>query len=112
LKKIKLSYKIYRTNDLINMKYKSLIFNNTQYTTQPQIEKILHDLRFFWLIDSEMENAEIEIKNNTLIWYNGVFLSGQWYFGIFKDGKFYGNFINGILEGGQFKGTGNPTLPK
>lgn len=89
------------------MKYKSLVFNNTKYTSHNQIEKILRDLKFFWLIDSEIENAEIEIKNNTLIWYNGDFLSGQWLFGIFKNGNFFGNFINGIWEGGQFRGTGN-----
>lgn len=94
------------------MKYKSLIFNDTKYTIRNQIEKILRDLKFFWLIDAEMENAEIEIRNNTLIWYNGIFLSGQWHFGIFKDGKFYGNFINGIWEGGQFKGTGDITFSK
>jgi hypothetical protein len=88
------------------MKYRSLIFNNTKYTTQHQIEKILRDLKFFWLIDAEIEDAEIEIKNNTLIWHNGIFLSGQWIFGIFRNGNFYGNFINGIWEDGQFNGTG------
>ena len=46
----------------------------------------------------------LEIKNNTLIWKNGSFYTGDWYYGIFKDGSFYGNWENGIWENGNFGG--------
>ena len=94
------------------MKYKSLTIDNQVITSYPKIERKLLDLNFYWLIDSELENAEIEIKNKTLIWYNGQYITGNWPFGIFKNGDFYGNFINGIWEGGNFQGTGNPPLLK
>ena len=81
----------------------------TDYEVAENVElnlQIINQFTDSLLSDLIIEDAEIEIKNNTLIWYNGIFLSGQWIFGIFKNGKFYGNFINGIWEGGQFNGTG------
>ena len=62
------------------------------------------DKKFYWLIDSEIENATIEIKNDTIIWHNGCFYSGYWHYGIFKEGVFYGVWENGIWENGKFEG--------
>lgn len=81
-----------------------LIFNNKTLTNKSEILKILKDNKLYWLIDSEVEEANIEIKNNTLIWHSGIYKYGKWHFGIFKNGTFYGIWENGIWESGTFKG--------
>ena len=86
------------------MKFVQLKYKDKTYKSQKEIDEILKDLKFYWLIDSELENADIEIEKNTLIWNNGDFFSGNWEYGIFKDGKFYGNWKNGIWENGNFAG--------
>lgn len=86
------------------MKIKELKYKDNIYTNERVINNILKTENFYWLIDSELENAVIEIKNNTLIWYNGSYISGNWHYGIFKDGSFYGIWENGIWEGGNFSG--------
>lgn len=87
------------------MKYKSLIYNGQKYTNQSNIDKILSNNNLHWLIDAEIEDAEIEVKNNTLIWYDGTWYFGYWYFGIWKDGIWKdGTFENGIFEKGTFEG--------
>jgi hypothetical protein len=86
------------------MRFKELVYNNNTIINQHKIEQVLENENFHWLIDSEIEDAQIEIKNNTLIWHNGNYYSGNWYYGIFKDGAFYGTFENGIIEGGIFQG--------
>jgi hypothetical protein len=86
------------------MRYVELIKDGKKYKNRYEITKILNDNKFYWLIDSEIENAILEIKNNTLIWHNGIFYSGDWYYGIFKNGEFYGTWENGIWENGKFDG--------
>jgi hypothetical protein len=86
------------------MKFKELIYNNTSLKEEHKIIKILHKEGFHWLIDSETENASIEIVNNTIIWNSGDFYSGHWHYGIWKDGNFYGIWENGIFENGKFDG--------
>jgi hypothetical protein len=86
------------------MRFKELIYGDKQIDNPREIEKILERNNFDWLIDSEIENAKIEIKNNTLIWNGGDYYSGFWYYGIFKNGNFYGTFENGIFENGNFYG--------
>lgn len=81
-----------------------LKYQGRTYTTANQITKLLNQLQFFWLIDSEVDKAIIEIKNDTLIWYEGIFMSGNWHYGIFKNGGFYGIWENGIWENGYFDG--------
>jgi hypothetical protein len=85
------------------MRFLELVYNGRKITNNLLINDILEKENLNWLIDSEIENAEIEIKNHTLIWKNGYFF-GNWHYGIFKDGQFYGTFENGILEGGKFNG--------
>ena len=84
---------------------KELTYDDTTHTNQNKIISLLNEHNLTWLIDSEVNNAIIEIKNDTLIWYDGEFLFGDWYYGIFKKGTFYGNWKNGIFEGGVFKGS-------
>jgi hypothetical protein len=86
------------------MRFKELIEGDKRITNQKQIIDILEKEGFHWVVDSEIENAQIEIKKNTLIWHSGDFFSGNWHYGIFKSGNFYGIFENGIFEGGNFKG--------
>jgi len=86
------------------MRYKELKYRDKAHTNQSEINDILTNQKFYWLIDSEIENAQIEIKNQTIIWNGGNFYSGDWHYGIFRDGKFYGNWENGIWEGGDFRG--------
>ena len=85
------------------MRFSELIYNDDKIYSNYKINQILEKEKLQWLIDSEIEEAKIEIKNKTLIWHNGYFF-GDWHYGIFKGGEFHGNFENGILEGGNFYG--------
>jgi hypothetical protein len=86
------------------MRYYELKYRDKVYTNPKDIHDILFNGKFYWLIDSEIENAQLEIKNNTIIWHKGSFYSGNWHYGIFKDGDFFGNWENGIWESGNFGG--------
>lgn len=96
-------YRIYTTYLNYIMRYVFLKINGKEEKNQRNIDSLLKSKEFYWLIDSEIENAKIEILNNTLIWHDGYFF-GNWEYGIFKNGEFYGNWINGIFEGGKFNG--------
>ncbi len=85
-------------------RYKELVSCGKSISDQNKIDKILRSNNFNWIIDSEIENSIIEIKNDTIIWHDGIFYSGVWKYGIFKSGKFYGIFENGIFENGEFNG--------
>jgi hypothetical protein len=89
------------------MNFLELIHGGKTWTNQKDILEILKREGFHWLIDSEISEAKIEIKNNTLIWHDGLYLSGDWYYGIFKSGHFFGNWLNGIFEHGYFDGNWN-----
>jgi len=86
------------------MRFIELLYNGDKITNQSKIESVLEKTNLHWLIDSELENAKIEIKKNTLIWHDGVYYSGHWEYGIFKGGTFHGIFENGIFENGIFNG--------
>lgn len=86
------------------MRYLELKYKGEIHREEKKINKILIENNLSWLIDCEIERARIEIQNNTLIWNDGDFFSGEWYYGIFKSGRFFGIFENGILEGGKFFG--------
>jgi hypothetical protein len=86
------------------MRYIELRYRNKTYTNRVEIDDILHKEGFYWLIDSELEGAIIEVNKSTIIWHSGNYYSGDWEYGIFKNGKFYGNWINGIWESGIFSG--------
>lgn len=89
------------------MRYEELKCGGKIFTNEAEISRILKAKQFYWLIDSEIENAKIEIKKDTLIWHGGSFYSGSWSYGIFKDGSFHGNWKGGIFEKGNFDGTWN-----
>ena len=74
------------------MRFKELFIGDVQITDQKKIVDALEKRGFDWLIDSEIDNASIEIKKDTLIWNDGDFYSGNWQYGIFKSGNFYYSF--------------------
>jgi len=86
------------------MRFLELIYGDTKTTNQREITQILEKENLHWLVDSEIEEAKIEIRKGTLIWHDGIFYSGHWHYGIFKGGNFYGIFENGIFENGNFHG--------
>ena len=86
------------------MRFKKLIINESSISNREKIESVLNQHKFWWLIDAEVEDAVIEIKNNTIIWYSGNFYAGRWYYGIWKSGNFFGIWENGIFEDGKFSG--------
>lgn len=86
------------------MRVEKLIYNGKTYTKSTQIVDILEKENLYWLIDSEIEDAVIEVVNHTLIWYSGNLYSGNWHYGIWKGGSFHGIWENGIWENGFFQG--------
>lgn len=86
------------------MNFLELKYKGKTYTTNSKILEILTNEKLYWLVDSEVDGAIIEIHNSTLIWHEGIFMSGDWHYGIFKNGGFYGNWENGIWENGYFNG--------
>ena len=85
------------------MRFLELKWNDEIFTDNSKINNILEQENLTWIQEAEIENAKIEIKKKTLIWYDGYFF-GNWHYGIFKNGEFHGRFQNGILEGGNFQG--------
>ena len=86
------------------MRFKKFKVGDKNITNTTEINKILSENDLHWLIDSEVENADVEIKNKTLIWNNGTYYTGNWYYGIWKNGDFKGTWENGIWEDGEFSG--------
>jgi len=86
------------------MGIQELIISGKTYTHPKEILKILESEKLYWLIDSEVDDAKIEINNHTVIWHEGIFMTGNWKYGIFKNGGFYGKWENGIWEDGYFNG--------
>lgn len=99
-------------------KYKELKYKGKIYTEDYQIEEILVENGFSWVIDAETYMLRLEILNDTLIinagtWYNGIFKYGcirncAWKFGTFESGIIFninwqdGMFLSGIIYNGTF----------
>ena len=77
------------------MRYIELLIDGKSIKSQSKIDSILKSKNLNWVIDSEIENAVIELKNNTIIWHSGYFF-GNWINGIFEGGKFMGNWKSGV----------------
>lgn len=75
------------------------------YTDFRKIKSIVHEANCGWILDCEMESADLEINKNTIIFNDGIFYNGDFEYGIFRGGEFRGGkFINGIFDGGKFTG--------
>ena len=87
------------------MRFKKFKIGDKIISDTKEIDKILAENNLHWVVDSEIENVNVEIENKTLIWYNGDYYTGNWHYGIWKNGDFKGTWENGIWEGGKFSGT-------
>lgn len=102
-----------------NVRFKKLTYNNKVYENSKQIEEFLYTTPYSWLLECELDEVVLEIKNNILYWKSGIlywgttewmvwesgeFRSGTWTGGIFFDGIFKGTWENGVFKNGQFKG--------
>jgi hypothetical protein len=103
----------------MQQRFLELKINNNTLTSNKEIENYLYSTEFYWLLDCELDNVKLEIKDNILYWLsgtlywgnwkwgvflNGEFLSGNWYGGIFLNGLFKATWHNGVFKGGTFKG--------
>lgn len=86
------------------MRYREVKIDGKVLSGEGKIAAELASRGLYWLIDSEVEDAEIEICGGTVIWHSGEFLSGRWHYGIFKGGDFHGVWENGIFERGNMSG--------
>ncbi len=100
-------------------KYKKLIYNDKVFTLPSSIKKLLLNKQLTWLLDAELENAVIEITDNTFIWHMGTWYRGHWHGDVWKDGVwksgywhngewydgiwYNGVWINGIWHNGVWK---------
>lgn len=83
------------------------------------IEKWLYTSPFNWLLECELDNVKLRVKDGILYWTSGVlywghtkwmvwesgeYRSGEWSGGIWFDGTFKGKWMNGVFKGGTFEG--------
>lgn len=86
------------------MRFKEFLINGRYIENSNEIEGVLIENNLEWLINSEIEDAVVEIKHKTLIWEKGDYNAGNWHYGIWLEGRFSGIWENGIWEGGVFDG--------
>jgi len=85
-------------------RYKELKIDGKIITKDIEIESILINNNFNWILDAEIGNARLEITKNTLVWNSGTWYNGDWYYGVFRNGEFKsGTFINGVWYNGIFR---------
>ena len=104
-------------------RYVKFINNGDEVVNTNEMQNIISE-NFTWFSYCEFENADIEIKNETIIWkngdfykgnvkymiwLNGVFHNGTWQNGIWEDGVWEGGtWLSGIWNGGTINGGENP----
>lgn len=82
-----------------------LIIDGEVYKTTNYIHQKLTESNHAWILECELDNAVIEIKDNILYFKEGIFYWGYWKWGIFDGGEFRsGYWSGGILRDGIFKG--------
>jgi hypothetical protein len=86
-------------------RFKRLKIGDTVITQQKSADEVLYAMGFHWLRYAEFENAEIEIKKNTVIWVNGTWYWGDWKFGVWLNGTWLGgNWLGGVWKDGTWLG--------
>lgn len=107
-------------NSNTSIRFKSLkIDDQDPILSSGLIEQKLYLSPFYWLLDSECEGLELEIRDKILtvlggtiywtdwkwgVWKGGNFLSGIWNGGVWFNGVFKGDWIRGLWKDGTFKG--------
>ena len=85
-------------------RYKELKIENKVITDKNEIEKILIEKNFNWILDAEIENSRLEITKDTLIWNSGIWYNGDWEYGVFRHGEWkYGVWKNGVWYNGVWQ---------
>lgn len=88
----------------MTIRYKELKFNNQIYTKKYQIDDILLDNGFGWMIDAEVENMRLEIMKETLIVNAGIIYNCEFDYGVIRDADVRNiHFHNGVIYNGTFK---------
>lgn len=84
---------------------KKLTINNEVYETTNYIHQKLAETIHSWILECELENVILEIKDDVLYFKGGIFYWGYWKWGVFDGGEFRsGIWDGGILRNGIFKG--------
>ncbi len=83
----------------------SLSVDGQTITSNSLIERWLSTSPYYWMLECEVDGAQLEVKDNILVWKSGTFYWGEWQWGIFKSGEFRsGSWLGGIFFDGIFKG--------
>jgi hypothetical protein len=86
-------------------RFLELKINDKIYNTNKAIEQELYHSEFYWLLECEVDNVKIEIKDSIIYWKTGIFYWGVWHWGVFENGEFLsGDWLGGIFLNGVFKG--------
>lgn len=91
-------------------RFKSLELESGKITSNKLIEEFLFQSEFAWLLECELDEAEIKIQDQMLFWKSGLFYWGHWKWGVFESGEFRsgdwkgGIFLNGIFKGDWYLG--------
>ena len=90
------------------MKIRELTAKGKLLTDAYDIELLLRNGGFGWVLDAETENAVLEIIDRKLYWYAGQWYAGTWQDGVWLNGSFRaGQWLNGVWHNGTFQGTWN-----
>lgn len=82
-------------------RFKQLKIDDKILTISKEIEQFLYESNFSWLLVCELDNVDIEIKDNILYWHSGILYWGIWEWGVFLNGEFRsGKWLGGILING------------
>jgi len=91
-----------------NQRFIQLTIDDKLIKSTKLVEQYLINSDFYWLLNCELDNVILEIKDNLLYWKKGTFYYGTWIWGIFEDGEFLsGNWNGGIFLNGTFKANFN-----
>ena len=86
------------------VRFKELKYEGKTYEKEFKIKEILIESKLDWVLDAEMENARIEIINETLVWNAGTWFNGTWKYGVFRSGEWrYGIWEGGVWYNGTWR---------
>jgi len=79
--------------------------DGTTLNDNKPIEKWLYASQFSWLLECELDNVKLRVKDGIVYWTSGILYWGNWKWGVFESGEFRsGTWNGGIWMSGTFKG--------